>query len=70
MFNSALVYELGAIKPEAETMLARIPIGSPAYPQAKMLMKFLAYIHPLAELEFIPRNSILREFIGFSNWNS
>jgi uridine kinase len=66
MFNSALVYELAAIKHQAEEVLTRVLPGSPAYPQAKMLTKFLAYFLPLssADTEEIPRNSILREFIG------
>lgn len=64
MFNSALVYELGAIKRQAEAVLAQIPLHSPAYPRAKMLTKFLAYFCPLEDLKHIPRNSILREFIG------
>lgn len=64
MFNSALVYELAAIKNQAEAVLTEIAPGSPAYPRAKMLTKFLAYFKPLDTLEEIPRNSILREFIG------
>ncbi|NLP18981.1 MAG: nucleoside kinase [Firmicutes bacterium] len=64
MFNSALVYELAAMKEEAEALLAPIPPSSPAHPRAKMLTRFLGYFHPLAEREYIPRNSILREFIG------
>lgn len=64
MFNSALVYELSALKREAEFLLAQIPLNSPAYPRAKMLTKFLAYFYPLEEVEIIPRNSILREFIS------
>lgn len=64
MFNSALVYELAAMKEEAEALLATIPPLSPAHLRAKMLRRFLGYFHPLAEREYIPRNSILREFIG------
>ncbi|NLG85896.1 MAG: nucleoside kinase [Firmicutes bacterium] len=65
MFNSALVYELSALKQQAETVLGTIVPGSPAYPRAKMLTKFLAYFLPLDTQEEIPRNSILREFIGY-----
>lgn len=65
MFNSALVYELSAIKHQAESVLTQIPTDSPAYPRAKMLTKFLAYFLPLDAQEEIPRNSILREFIGY-----
>lgn len=64
MFNSALVYELAAMKEEVEALLGTIPPSSPAHPRAKMLTRFLGYFHPLTDLEHIPRNSILREFIG------
>lgn len=64
MFNSALVYELAVLKSYAEPLLARVPKDSPAYPQAKILAKFLAYFLPLDAEEEIPRTSILREFIG------
>jgi uridine kinase len=64
MFNSALVYELAILKKYAEPLLAQVPGDSPAYSQAKILRKFLAYFQPLEEEDEIPRNSILREFIG------
>jgi uridine kinase len=65
MFNSALVYELAVLKRYAEPLLAEVPEKSPAYGQAKILLKFLAYFLSLDEEEEIPRTSILREFIGF-----
>ena len=64
MFNSALVYELSAIKHQAESVLTQIPTDSPAYPRAKMLTKFLAYFLPLDAQEEIPQLD-LREFIGY-----
>lgn len=65
MFNSALVYELAVLKRYAEPLLAAVPKESPAYSQAKILQKFLAYFLPLDAAAEIPRTSILREFIGF-----
>lgn len=65
MFNSALVYELAVLKRYAEPLLAAVPGKSPAYGQAKILLKFLSYFLALDAEEEIPRTSILREFIGF-----
>lgn len=64
-FNSALVYELSALKPLAEPLLRQVPFGKPAYVEAKRLLAFLEWFLPLGS-ELIPDNSILREFIGAS----
>lgn len=65
-FNTALLYELPMLKYYAEPLLHRIHPSSPAYPEARRLLKFLAYVVALtpAEIEAIPPTSILREFIG------
>jgi uridine kinase len=65
MFNSALVYELSALKPLAEPLLRQVPFGTDEYIEAKRLLAFLEWFLPL-ESEIIPDNSILREFIGNS----
>ncbi len=65
MFNSALIYELAALKPYAEAQLFAIQPTSPQYEEAKRLLKFLDYVLPLVS-EGIPNNSIIREFIGGS----
>jgi uridine kinase len=65
MFNSALVYELSALKPLAEPLLRQVPLGSKEYIEAKRLLALLEWFLPL-EYEIIPDNSILREFIGGS----
>lgn len=65
IFNSALVYELAAIKPYAEPLLRQIPYGTEEYREAKRLLAFLNWFIPFDE-ELIPDNSILREFIGGS----
>ncbi|RLD02443.1 MAG: nucleoside kinase [Chloroflexi bacterium] len=65
MFNSALVYELAALKPLAEPLLRQVPHSSLAHIEAKRLLAFLEWFLPL-EIEMIPDNSILREFIGNS----
>jgi uridine kinase len=63
MFNSALVYELSALKPFAEPLLRQIEPGRPGYIEAKRLLTFLQWFEPVPA-DPIPDNSILREFIG------
>ncbi len=65
MFNSALLYELAAIKPFAEPLLFGIPQDCPEYEIAKNLLKFLSYFLAISP-ENIPKHSIMREFIGGS----
>jgi uridine kinase len=63
MFNSALIYELAAIKQYAEPLLFAVPKASPEYYEAKRLLKFLDYFLGI-DISRVPQNSILREFIG------
>ena len=65
MFNSALAYELSALKPLAEPLLRQVPYGTPEFVEAKRLLAFLEWFLPL-ESDLIPGNSILREFVGHS----
>lgn len=65
MFNSALVYELAVLKQYAEPLLFGIPRDCDEYLEAKRLLKFLDYFLGVSS-EDIPKNSILREFIGGS----
>lgn len=65
MFNSATVYELAVLKQYAEPLLFGIPRESPEYMEAKRLLKFFDYFLGVNS-EDIPRNSIVREFIGGS----
>jgi uridine kinase len=66
MFNSALVYEASALAPLAEPLLRQVPYRTVEYIEAKRLLTFLEWILPI-DTEFIPDNSILREFIGSSS---
>jgi uridine kinase len=66
MFNSALVYELSAMQPLAEPLLRQVPHGTSEYIEAKRLLAFLEWFLPV-EMDLVPDNSILREFIGGSN---
>jgi len=65
MFNSALVYELSALQPLVEPILRQVPHGVPEFIEAKRLLAFLEWFLPV-EMDLIPDNSILREFIGGS----
>ncbi len=65
MFNSALVYELAALKSLAEPLLRQVPFGSNEHIEVKRLLALLDWFLPL-DTELIPDNSLLREFIGGS----
>ena len=68
MFNSALVYELAVLKQFAEPLLFAIDKDDPEYLEAKRLLKFLDYFVGISS-ESLPKNSLLREFIGGSVFN-
>ncbi|MEA4909710.1 MAG: nucleoside kinase [Anaerolineaceae bacterium] len=65
IFNSALAYELSALKPLAMPLLRQVPFGTPEYIEAKRLLAFLEWFLPI-DADLIPDNSILREFLGNS----
>lgn len=65
MFNSALIYELAVLKQYAEPLLFNITEDMPEYDEAKRLLKFFDYFLGI-DSTLIPKNSILREFIGDS----
>lgn len=65
VFNSALFYELSALKPHAERELRKVERTDPVYPEAQRLLKFLSYFLPM-DTDVIPNNSLVREFIGGS----
>jgi uridine kinase len=65
MFNSALAYELSALKPYAEPLLRQVPFGTREYIEAKRMLALLEWFQPVSS-DLIPDNSILREFIGGS----
>lgn len=65
MFNSALAYELAIMKPLAEPLLLQIEPGKPGHIEAKRLLSFLQWFEPCSA-DFVPDNSLLREFIGDS----
>ncbi len=68
MFNSAMIYELSALKTYAEPLLFGIAKDAPEYIEAKRLLKFLDYFLGISS-ENIPHNSLVREFVGGSCFN-
>ncbi len=65
VFNSALVYELAALKPYVEPLLRQVPYGTSEHVEAKRLLSFLEWFLPL-DNRIIPDNSIVQEFLGNS----
>lgn len=68
MFNSALIYELCVLKQFAEPLLFGIERDCPEFIEANRLLKFLDYFLGV-DTEDIPKNSLLREFVGGSCFN-
>lgn len=67
VINTALVYELGVLKTYAEPLLFSVPEDDEVYPEALRLINFLRNFLPIPSDE-VPRDSILREFIGGSGF--
>jgi uridine kinase len=65
MFNSALIYEISVLKQYAEPLLYSIEKGEPEYFEAVRLLRFLSYFLGVGT-EDLPKNSIVREFVGGS----
>lgn len=67
MFNSTLVYELCVLKKYALEELDKIKPDSKVYLLASRLKAFLGFFKEIDE-DYVPTNSILREFIGGSDF--
>lgn len=69
MFNSALAYELAALRPLAEPLLLQVEVATPPHIEANRLLGFLRWVQPLSSKQqaMIPDTSLLREFIGNSS---
>jgi uridine kinase len=66
-FNSALDYELAVLKVYAEPLLASVKPDAAEYQDARILLSFLANFAPLHP-RWVPATSLLREFIGESEF--
>ena len=67
MFNTAMLFELAVIKPQAEEVLEQVPENCEEYAEAYRLHKFLKYFSPLP-FRALPPTSLLREFLGGSSF--
>ena len=65
MFNSSLIYELAVLKDYAMPLLEKIDKSHPEFSEAKRLYRMLGYFESIPG-EYVPQNSLLREFIGGS----
>ena len=65
VYNSMLTYELPVMKKYAMPLLAEIPEESPCFPTAERLMRMLKFFIDMPD-EWVPSNSLMREFIGGS----
>jgi len=65
IINSALIYELGVLKTYAEPLLFSVNEDDETYPEALRLINFLRNFLPIPSDE-VPKDSVLREFIGGS----
>ena len=66
--DTSMLYEIPAIRYVAEAALQSVPASADEYKVAERLLYYLSFFEPL-EPSFIPRTSILREFIGGSQFN-
>jgi uridine kinase len=65
MFNTSLVYEFCVLKKFAVPLLESINSSYAEYSEARRLLEFLKYFETI-DIENVPKNSLLREFIGDS----
>lgn len=65
IFNSELTYEFAVLKEFAEDALKHIEKQTHHFIQANRLLKFLKYFNHI-DSDYVPKDSLLREFIGGS----
>ena len=69
VINSAMVYEIGVLKTYVEPLLFSVDEKDETYPEAIRLINLLRNFLPIPS-DDIPRDSVLREFIGKSGFDS
>ena len=67
MVNTALLFELAALRNQAIPVLEEVPENAPEYSEAYRLRKFLSYVKPIP-IDGLPPTSLLREFVGGSTF--
>ncbi len=69
ILNTSLVYEVGVLRVYVEPLLYSVKSNSPAYNEARRLINSLSSFFPIPS-DYIPDESILREFIGKSMYEN
>jgi uridine kinase len=67
MFNSAMLYELAALRRLAEPILTAVSPCDKEFAEAYRLLKFLRYFNYI-DVSELPNTSLLREFVGGSSF--
>ena len=68
IINSAMVYEIGVLKVYAEPLLFSVDEKDETYPEAIRLINLLRNFLPIPS-DDVPKDSVLREFIGKSGFD-
>ena len=63
IFNTSLIYELNALKPVVMPLLEEISKEDKEHAEAQRLINALKYFEEIPK-EYIPNNSLLKEFLG------
>ena len=63
IFNTSLIYEIAALKNIALPLLEEITPDKRQHAEAARLVNLLKYFEPIPA-EYIPANSLLKEFLG------
>lgn len=63
IFNTSLIYELGVLKGVVMPLLEEIKQQEPEYAEARRLINMLKYFETIPP-EYVPTNSLLKEFLG------
>ena len=63
IFNTSLIYELGALKDIAIPLLQEITSKDKEYAEARRIIEMLSYFEPIPK-DLVPNNSLLKEFLG------
>lgn len=67
IFNTSLIYELGVLKGSVMPLLEEIDKEDVEFAEARRLKNILKYIKEIPE-EYVPTNSLLKEFLGGGNF--
>ncbi len=67
IFNTSLIYELGVLKGVVMPLLEEIKQEEPEYAEARRLIDMLKYFETIPP-EYVPTNSLLKEFLGGGNF--